>query len=381
MQQRVEKFQSSELQDYLDSSNTFYQDLIGYKPEQTSFQQVPEAKWNEFMQKRGLNPNSSGIYLPKNQTAVIQGENPLNLFYHYFGHGLYCEQSLSGRELVSLEKRLLEEEKQKFEGRQPTLEEMQDFRQTTKTFHNLKEFRRRNLRTYERFAIFTEFLLSGEFGLNHEFKKKYDSLSDRDRETADSVINFNKKYGNLATFYAQGLARRTTPERTKRLLEEVYGDKLKNIKFALLYGSKKEFSDIDVFVVSDNLDEFCEDWLDINVVSQQDFEEGVSLFDIEVSDPLVTGDLIIGDKAYFENFRERLTKQQITGEAIEYNRLQIKEQMELTQDYEAIKTGHPYTQYYLANYLALKEGFKLFTREALGLYLEERTIGKSEQNI
>ena len=101
------QIQTPKIKKLLDSSNQFYQELLGYKPEQTSLQQIPETQWNEFATQRGLNPNSSGIYLPRNQTAIILEENSLALFHEYFGHGLYCEQSLIGRKLIDLEKKLL----------------------------------------------------------------------------------------------------------------------------------------------------------------------------------------------------------------------------------------------------------------------------------
>jgi len=129
----------------LEFSNSFYQDLLGYKPEKTSLQEISNSKWSKFAKQRGLNPNSSGIYLLRNQTAVIQGENPLSLFHEYFGHGLYCEQSLQGRKLIELEKRLLEEEKRNFKTREFTLEELKDFRQENQTFKKLEEFRKENL--------------------------------------------------------------------------------------------------------------------------------------------------------------------------------------------------------------------------------------------
>ena len=106
--------QAPKTRNILETSVSFYQDLLGYVPEQTSLQQIPEAQWNEFATQRGLNPNSSGIYFPRNQTAIIQGKNPLSLFHEYFGHGLYCEQNLTGRKLVDLERKLLEEEKEEF---------------------------------------------------------------------------------------------------------------------------------------------------------------------------------------------------------------------------------------------------------------------------
>ena len=106
--------QAPQIRTLLDSSNNFYQDLLGYKPEQTSLEKISESQWNEFSKTRGLNPNSSGVYLPRNQKSIIREENPLSLFHEYFGHGLYCEQSLTGRRLVELEKKLLEEEKKEF---------------------------------------------------------------------------------------------------------------------------------------------------------------------------------------------------------------------------------------------------------------------------
>ncbi len=106
--------QTSRIQDFVVASNQFYMDLLGYEPEKTSLQQVPKSRWNEFSQARGLNPNSSGIYLPRNQAAIVQEGNPLVLFHEYFGHGLYCEQNQAGIRLVDLEKKLLDEEIKRF---------------------------------------------------------------------------------------------------------------------------------------------------------------------------------------------------------------------------------------------------------------------------
>ena len=50
--------QAPKINNLLDASNSFYQDLLGYKPEQTSLQQIPENQWEEFTQKRGFNSNS-----------------------------------------------------------------------------------------------------------------------------------------------------------------------------------------------------------------------------------------------------------------------------------------------------------------------------------
>jgi len=172
MMQALEQ-RTLEMEHFLDVSSQFYQDLLGYSPEQTSLQQVSEACWSEFTQVRGLNPDSTGVYLPRNQTAVIMGNRPLSLFHEYFGHGLYCEQSLAGRKLVWLERKLLEEEMQKFDGKEFTLQDLQRFRQSNQTFQELERFRKENLGKYELFAVWTEYLLSREFGFDGEFEGKY----------------------------------------------------------------------------------------------------------------------------------------------------------------------------------------------------------------
>ncbi len=362
------QIQAPKIENLIDTSNSFYQDLLGYKPEQTSLQQISESQWNEFANTRGLNPNSSGIYLPRNQRAVIRNENPLRLFHEYFGHGLYCEQSLQGRKLVELEKRLLEEEKQEFQKRQFKLEDLQRFRKQSQTFQELDEFRKQNLTQYELFAIWTEYLLSGEHNLRDEFGRKYDSLQNEDKEAVESVINFSKSYGNLATFYASGLARRTTPERVKRLLKDIYKDKLEDVSFALLYGSRKEFSDIDVFMVGENLPE-TDSWLDVRVYAPNDLERRLILFDIAVTNPVITGEFLFGDKDYFEQVREKTLSQPIIEDSIKHNLQESVNQKNLAQNYpensqDRIR-GLMYSLTYLKNALALESGIRLFTKEDL----------------
>ena len=203
------------------------------------------------------------------------------------------------------------------------------------------------------------------------FGRKYDSLKRKEKEAVDSVINFSEQYGNLATFYAQGMARRTTPERVKRLLEDVCKNKLDSIKFGVLFGSKKEFSDIDIYLVSDEIEPFSSDWIDVRVHSQSRFEEGLRNFDLRVTDPLFSGEFVFGDKIYLEERTRRLEKQPITQEAIQdnlqksenYGKLRKKE-FELS---DQVEDQESYKKSYLANALFLKQGLRIFTKANLDL--------------
>lgn len=364
--------QAPKIKSLLESSNSFYYDLLGYKPEKTSLQQVPEFRWFEFMQQNGLNPDYNGIYLPRNQTAIIKGENILSFFHEYFGHGLYCEQSLTGRKIVRLEKKLLEEERQEFQGRRFTLEDIQKFRGQNPTFQRLDKFRIQNLEQYELFAVWTEYLLSRKFELRNKFEKKYDLLSGEKRNDVDSVINFSETYGDLATFYLQGLARITTTERVKKLLEGIYGEKkIKNSRLVLLTGSKKPFSDIDLFAVG-GLEPIKNEWIDLVSFGEKDFERRVKLFEVQVTHPIILGEFVAGDLDYLQQKREQLKKQPITEKAIEYNLQKSREQNNVAHEYpknsEERIVGLSYSQTYLTNALALKKGKRLFTKENLLSY-------------
>ena len=239
--------------------------------------------------------------------------------------------------------------------------------------------RRQNLEIYEGFAVFTEFLLSKQFNLNEKFERKYNYLSKKDKKQIEDLISFNQQYGNLATFYAQGLARRTTPERAKKLLEEIYKDKLKDIEFALLYGSKKEFSDIDIFVVSDSLPEIETHWLDVVVHKKKDFEKRIELFDIVESEALTSGELIFGNRDYFNKKIIQLNEQSITNESINYNLQKSQEQQRLAREYSKASPtraiGLGYAIHYLSNALLLMQGKRALKKEEFNRLYNHLFIG------
>lgn len=372
MQKQTLSLSSKDLRGYLESSITFYQDLLGYKPEVTRLNILSDNQWNSFCNQFGLKPNTLGAYLPRNQLALVRSQPesaPLNLFHEYFGHGLYCEQSLGGEKLVELEKKLLEEEKQEFGNGQFTLEDIKRFRQQNKTFQEIQIQRKKNYSTYEGFAVFVEYLLSGKFNLNDLFEKKYGSWSSESRKGLEQIINFNKQYGNLATFYQFGLAKTTTLERVKKLLKEIYGKRINEIKFALLYGSQKPFSDIDIFIVSNALGNIDASWIDIRTFGNKEFEDKIRLFDVAVIDPITTGRFILGDEKYFQEIRKQIHNQPITLEAINYNLIEAQNQARFSQNYpeksKENKTGLSYavTSILLAD--NLRKGNRIFTKKEL----------------
>lgn len=360
---RVDNKQTSTFKRILDDSIQFYADFLGYVPQQTVLHGVPENQWNEFVLSRGLQQNSHGIYLPRNQVAIVRGENPLSLFHEYFGHGLYCEQSLLGRRLVVLEKKLLEEEKQEFSSIEFSSQDLQEFRRQSRTFQELENLKQADLGRHEFFAIWTEYLLSGKHGLRELFELKYDVLPAREREFVDSVIDFSKTYGDLATMYAQGMARISTPERVKKLIEGVYGrNKVLASRLVIMTGSRKPFSDIDLFASSDFLSSLKTDWLDCTAFTEEDFEKRVALFDPQIVYPILWGEFVSGDRNYLFSKQKQLEIQPITNESIRFNLERAEKNRQFAEsandeDDKRVSLSYAYT--YLENALALQEGKRL----------------------
>lgn len=359
------------LKSYLDSSNDFYQGLLGYKQEQTKLTVLDCEGWRALCKKQEGNQDASGMFQPRSQIAVINSESevyPLNLFHEYFGHGLFCERTLTGKKLVDLEQKLMQEEKEHFEGIPFSLKELKRFRENNATFKHLQQEREDNLDLYENFAIWTECLLAKHFDIN-QFEMRYDSMPESERSQFDKILSFSKRYGNLSTFYAVGFERKITIPRVKMLLEDIYKNLLQDARFIVVYGSGKPFSDIDIFAVSDNLPEIDMKWLDVRVYSIKDFEEGINMFDIAVTDPLLTGELIFGDKDYLEQQKTKLVGQPITEEAIKHNIKQSEKQERMALQFSVGSSensrGMSYSLTYLRNAFALREGKRLLTKSGM----------------
>jgi len=349
-----------------------YKRIMGVAPRRTKLENISPAQWGDFCIRANLDANSAGIFLPRNMTAYVNlsSNTPeLTAFHEYFGHGLFCEYSQEGRLLAKLERRLMDDERAEFSGRYFSAEDLQKFRENNSNFNLLQKQRQKNLRLYEIFAVWTEHYLSELFGIGNQFKQKYDSAPKELKEGINNLLKYQEENGELALFYESGMPRYPNKERVKKVLDEFSNSGLKDIKMVLLYGSKKPYSDIDLFIVSEKSGDFSNSWIDIRTVTKKELDYKLSVFDISVTDPILTGELIVGNENDLEQKRKKLKQQPITRESIFYNIIRSKEQRIYAEQYQVGSNEHRqgmgYSHTFMENSSRLSQGRRELTKAEL----------------
>jgi len=86
--------------------NDFSKSNFGFKVEKSSLKTYSSYNWELFCKKNGFNLASEGIYIPNILRAYVKENTDyfvLNIFHELFGHGLFCEHSLFGKKLCTLD--------------------------------------------------------------------------------------------------------------------------------------------------------------------------------------------------------------------------------------------------------------------------------------
>lgn len=217
-----------------------YQKLLNITPKRINLKILERGEWQDFCRRFNLNHNSEGIFLPRSLTAYLleDSENfSLNLFHEYFGHSLFFEYSKQGKFLEKLEKKLEKEERINFKEKQFTLEGLSKFRRQNPNFRLLQKIN--DDLFYETFAIWTEHYLSEIFGIKDLFKQKYKDMPKEAKENLEQFLNYQQNYGGLALFYEIGMPKYYDANKIKKLLVDIFKDKIKSFKLALLYMVQK----------------------------------------------------------------------------------------------------------------------------------------------
>lgn len=325
-----------EISRYLDSE-------VGFFPIRTKIAKIPKKNWSDFCLLNGWKLNCHGAFSAKTLTTYIEEGDKfedLNIIHEFFGHGLFFEYHPLGKFLRKSEQRGNGEIKRYLHEKSECLSEL--------------------------FAIWCELYYGTLNGLEEEFKKKY-SFDNRSeiKENLCELEKVRNRFGLFGMFAMLGFPKYYDGAKIKTLMEKIYGkEKIESSKLGILYGSKRPYSDIDLFIISGDIKDFDNEWLDIFSKTPDEFEKNLKLFAISLRDPLLKGELIFGNQEYFNWAKSKWLNQPITDEAIRFNaqkHSEMKRRMkEFPEDSKSYAITQKYAETYLQNALSLKLGRRFF---------------------
>ncbi len=346
------------------------------KPEKSKYELYSDEDWVSFLKKTNSHLDSHGVYFPRNLSAHLKEDSeylPVNLLHEYFGHGLYCEHSLIGKNIVSLDRRL-EYMERKILGVK-NLPEHQHIQVSVPTEIAEEYNRRKNSflsylrffeQEYEGFGYWLEHFLSKATKQESLFEKKMEELVHPDyKKLFEQFLSFSEDKGAFALIAQLGFPKHYNDNAIVNTLKKIYKDNFNSINLAIIYGSQKPHSDIDLFIVSDKIQSSYNHWLDVYVRTPEEFKNDMANFSIAVTDPIFTGKIIIGNPNYQEQLQQQILNQPITQEAIQYNFQKSNEQERIAlmypEDSKERKIALSYQQSFRKNAEELQQGHKMLT--------------------
>jgi len=305
------------------------------KPKKSTY--IIHSDWNEFVKNSGSHLDSHGVYLPRSLSAHLRKSSeflPVNLLHEYFGHGLFCEYAIPGQKIVSLEQALVETEKEMLNVSELPVQQKFQVDETNIHFQKYKEQREQlqqffsqNIHNYEGFAMWIEYFLSKASNQESLFKQKMDELVHPDyKKLFEKFQIFSEQNGNFAFIAQLGFPKYYDDNTITDTLRRIYKEDFNSINLAIIYGSQKPYSDIDLFIVSNKIQSCYNNWIDIYARNSKEFKRDLENLSIAVTDPLFSGRTIIGERRYQEQLKQQVLRQPINQEAIKYNMQQSKEQ-------------------------------------------------------
>jgi len=292
-----------------DINNHFF-NKFKFQIEKSVLKQYDAKSWQKFCRQLELN-DAEGAYLLCDYSAHLLAETKYfhqNLYHEYFGHGLFVEHSLIGKKLKNLETRAIIETESFDSDKDYACQELSGY------FNNYQEF-------FEGFALWIEYYLSR---FNHEletFNDKFSRLNRKKQLLLEKFRLYEEKYNDYSLVYSCALPKHYNPEILETILHNIF--EKNSIKFALVYGSRKPYSDIDIFMVSNNKPLFL-GWLDVYSVDNEHFTYLTNMLDIYVTEALFTGTFITGDRNYYNKVKAKILDLNITTEQINFNLKQSK---------------------------------------------------------
>jgi len=299
------------MRDLIIQASEILEDKFKIKPEKTKLY-IHEDIYELLNQTR--NPQAQSIFFPRDLSAHVSRGRLEFIFHEYHGHGLYCEQSAYGKKMVEDENNfnnmsqeeiqqillLHEYQKPNFEGHALWIE---DFLLTKLNKFEILENRLKELKTLA-------------------FESQFHPNLKTQKDVYNRIKQFELENGIFELWYSLGFPRQFDKDTLIGIAKEKINSRFDNLVFLIHFGSKNPKGDVDICaVLEDNikLDEY-KDSRTIDLVQYNYFDliKRINLFDIVITQPLLTGELVYGKKNEFERLKAELRKQKPTEEAIKY---------------------------------------------------------------
>jgi hypothetical protein len=175
--------------------------------------------------------------------------------------------------------------------------------------------------TNEKRILGLELLLTDDF-TKKILDKSYDLekiLSKKEFMIFDDFSSFKKQYGMFSIISEMGFPKYFSNETIIDVLDKL-GYKKDKLKYIFRTGSKKPYSDVDIFMISDiNTHTQNLGWIDICNISIKDLKNLYNKFDYSLIDAFFSGNLIYGKTKNVEKIKKDFLTMPITKQAIDYN--------------------------------------------------------------
>ncbi len=328
----------------ISEAENILQTEFGFKPNQSRIVYYNEDSLGQILKRR--DKDIKGFFQPRALTAYVS-ENPQStlltrVIHEYLGHGSYCEYTSNGKRIVQFEQEMKGLEGELFGGdlgdnsnialrnskenllvkskdpdfdyilhiskEEPLLRLYLDLREKYTAFFQS------NLPIYEGFAVWLERILLCELDQETIWNEREREIKGTGyEEVYQRFKQFEDENGVLSLIYKVGFPKRFDKESIVKVVNEHLDTN--RLSFLVLYGSKRDYGDIDLLAVSKNDVEnnrvYTED-LDIIQVTEKEFIKRIGFFDIALTQPVLTGKVIIGDERTFERLRNDLSEQKFS---------------------------------------------------------------------
>ncbi|MBU3941708.1 MAG: nucleotidyltransferase domain-containing protein [Nanoarchaeota archaeon] len=348
-----------DLNNLLSESSKFIKLEFNLQLEKSQLKSYSPKHWKEFCQVNIFDVKSNGFYIPKSYSAYVRTDSSSlvsDAFHELFGHGLFCEHSQIGKQLVDIIQNKGDEKSFLFDEVNPQEQSL--------------GLCKNNIQNYEGFAVWLESLLCEKTSNSKTWQLKKKGLPDEYVALYEYFQGIEQKLTRFGFMSQLGFPKFYDNKKVIDTAKRLYESAFLNVNFVVLYGSQKPKSDIDLFIVSSNSPtNFFNGWLDIYEVNKRQFNDYLKKLDISITDPLFSGKLIYGDKNSFEQLKQQVLNQSITKEAINHNFVEAEKQKQYLLEFKnqprQRKDSLAYIKSFTQNAEQLQKGNKPLTLKNL----------------